>query len=85
MQTAIVDTVYRKFKMTARAMEQQFGRDALPPVVLKDVENSPYTEHTILHAVYPRAGKPGRAAKNKAIASDVLPHGQQGVVVGERL
>ena len=65
----VVDTVYRKFKMTARAMEQQFGRDALPPAVLKDVENSPYTEHTILHAVYPRAGKPGRAAKNKAIAS----------------
>jgi hypothetical protein len=65
----IVDTVYRKFKMTARAMEQQFGRDALPPVVLKDIENSPYTEHTILHAVYPRTDKPGRAAKNKRIAS----------------
>ena len=65
----VVDTVYRKFKMTARAMEQQFGRDALPPVVLKDIENSPYTEHTILHAVYPRGGKAGRAAKNKAIAS----------------
>jgi hypothetical protein len=65
----IVDTVYRKFKMTARAMEQQFGRDALPPAVLKDIENSPYTEHTILHAVYPRTDKPGRAAKNKRIAS----------------
>jgi hypothetical protein len=61
----VVDTVYRKFKMTARAIEQQFGRDALPPAVLKDVENSPYTEHTILHAVYPRAGKPGRAAKTR--------------------
>jgi hypothetical protein len=65
----IVDTVYRKFKMTARAMEQQFGRGALPPAVMKDVENSPYTEHTILHAVYPRTDKPGRAAKNKRIAS----------------
>jgi hypothetical protein len=67
--SGVVDTVYRKFKMTARALEQQFGIEALPLVVKKDVENSPYTEHTILHAVYPRGGKPGRAAKNKAIAS----------------
>ena len=65
----IVDTVYRKFKMTARALEQQFGRDALPPVVVKDVENNPYNEHTILHAVYPRTDKPGRTARNKRIAS----------------
>ena len=65
----LVYTVYRKFKMTARAIEQQFGREALPPAVLKDVENSPYTEHTILHAVYPRTDRPKRTAKGKRIAS----------------
>lgn len=65
----LVDTVYRKFKMTARAIEQQFGKDKLPPAVLKDVENSPYTEHTILHAVYPRSDKPGRVANRKRVAS----------------
>ena len=64
-----VDTVYRKFKLTARAMEQQFGRENLPSGVLKDLEKQPFKEHEIIHAVYPRAGRPGRKAQNKPIAS----------------
>lgn len=64
-----VDTVYRKFKMTARAMAQRFGEDGLPTAVLKDVEKEPYNEHEIVHAIYPRPDAKGRAAKNKPVAS----------------
>lgn len=64
-----VDTVYRKFKMTARAMAQRFGPEALPTAVLKDVEKEPYNEHEIVHAIYPRLEAKGRAAKNKPVAS----------------
>ena len=64
----VVDTVYRKFKMSARAMEQQFG-STLPIGVLKDAQNEPYKEHEIVHVVYPRGETKGRAAKNKPIAS----------------
>ena len=64
-----VDTVYRKFKMTARAMEQQFGRDNLPTAVMKDSDKEPFKEHEIVHAVYPRPNAKGRDAKNKPVAS----------------
>lgn len=64
-----VDTVYRKFKLTARAMEQKFGKDNLPTQVQKDVEKEPFKEHEIIHAVYPRGGKPARSARSKPIAS----------------
>ena len=67
--TGSVDTVYRKFKMTARAMEQQFGRENLPAAVMKDSDKEPFKEHEIIHAVYPRGKAKGRDAKNKAIAS----------------
>lgn len=64
-----VDTVYRKFKMTARAMAQRFGIDALPTAAAKDAEKEPYKEHEIIHAIYPRPEGRGRAAKNKPVAS----------------
>ena len=64
-----VDTVYRKFKMTARAMAQRFGVDALPTAVVKDADNEPYKEHEIIHAIYPRPEAKGRAAKSKPVAS----------------
>lgn len=65
----VVDTVYRKFKMTARAIEQQFGRDNLPAKIMKDSDKEPYKEHEIIHAVYPRPDAKGRGAKNKPFAS----------------
>ena len=64
-----VDTVYRKFKMSARALEQQFGRDNLPTAIMRDSDNEPYKEHEIIHAVYPRSDTKGRSAKNKPFAS----------------
>lgn len=64
-----VDTVYRKFKMTARAMEQQFGAENLPTQVKKDLEKEPFKDHELVHAVFPRQNAKGRGAKNKPIAS----------------
>jgi hypothetical protein len=64
-----VDTVYRKFKLTARAMEQQFGADALPAQCIKDLKEEPYKEHEIIHVVFPRADAKGKLAKAKPFAS----------------
>ena len=64
-----VDTVYRKFKITARAAAQRFGEDTLPTQIKKDVQNDPHKEHEIIHAIYPRGETKGKIAKNKAIAS----------------
>ena len=64
-----VDTVYRKFKITARAAAQRFGEDVLPPQIKKDLQNDPHKEHEIVHAIYPRGETKGKIAKNKAIAS----------------
>jgi hypothetical protein len=64
-----VDTVYRKFKLTSRAMEQQFGIENLPTQVVRDLEKEPYKEHEIVHAVYPRGGKSNRTSRGKPFAS----------------
>jgi len=64
-----VDTVYRKFKMSARAMMQRFGESNVPAQVVKDIKGDPYKEHEIVHAIYPRSETKGRMAKDKPIAS----------------
>jgi hypothetical protein len=64
-----VDTVYRKFKLSARAIAMQFGEDKMPPVVEKDVKNDPYKEHEVIHAVFPRGEAKGPLAKDKPVAS----------------
>lgn len=64
-----VDTVYRKFKLTARAIVMRFGEENSPRAVLADQKNDPYKEHEIIHAVFPRAEAKGKMAKSKPIAS----------------
>jgi hypothetical protein len=64
-----VDTVFRKFKMTARQILQRFGKDNAPERVKKDSENDPYVEHTIIHVVHPRSEAKGKFAKDKPFAS----------------
>jgi hypothetical protein len=64
-----VDTVYRKFKMSSRAMAQRFGEENLPAQCQKDLKNEPYKEHEIIHAVYPRSEAKGKLAKDKPVAS----------------
>ena len=57
---AVVDTLFRKFEMTARQMEQEFGKDALPEQVRKccDGDGKNYDQKfEVLHGVYPRSIK----------------------------
>jgi len=49
-----VDTVYRKFKMPARAAVARFGESAVPQRVAKMLQKNPYEEVTFIHAVYKR-------------------------------
>ena len=44
----LVDTVYRKFKMSARAAAQRFGEDKLPQQMSKDIKNDPHKVCRIL-------------------------------------
>lgn len=50
----IIDTAYRRFPMTARQMEQKWGRDKLPEKIQKAAENEPQKEFDIIHCVRPR-------------------------------
>ncbi len=49
-----IDTIYRKFKISARAAIQKFG-EAVTPDVQTKAKKDPYEEIEILHAVYPRS------------------------------
>lgn len=49
-----VDTVFRKFKLTARQAVQRFGKEILSERLKYAAENSPYQEFDFIHAVYPR-------------------------------
>lgn len=48
-----VDTVFRKYMMTVRQMEQTFGRGALGQKALDQLAKNPDQYRTILHAVMP--------------------------------
>lgn len=69
----IIDTNYRKFELTARQAVQQFGRDRLPEIIVKDA-GSPRGNskpHWFIHKVAPREDyEPGRKdVKGMAYAS----------------
>ena len=49
-----IDTVYRKFNLSARALVQKFGNKVSQDIKVM-AEKDPYQEVDILHAVYPRA------------------------------
>jgi hypothetical protein len=49
-----IDTIYRRFNISARAAIQKFGESVSADVQAKAKKN-PYDEVEILHAVYPRA------------------------------
>ena len=48
-----VDTLYREFKMTARQMEQQFGKEALSSTAQTLLDNNPDAWVDVCHAVEP--------------------------------
>ena len=68
-QNGKVDTVYRKFKISARAAAQRFGEENLPTQIIKDLKDEPHKEHDLIHVVYPRGETKGKIAKNKPVAS----------------
>ena len=49
-----IDTIYRRFKLSARAIVQKFG-DKVSQDILTMEKKDPYQEIEIIHAVYPRA------------------------------
>lgn len=56
-----VDTLYREFRMTARQMAQQFGKDALSTTVRTMLDNNPDAWVDVCHAVEPNDERdPGR-------------------------
>ena len=48
------DTVYRKFKFTARQAEQEWGFEDLPSKIQEAVQKSPNKEFNFLHCVAPK-------------------------------
>lgn len=49
-----VDTIYREFKMTARQMSQQFGKEALSSAAKTMLDSSPDAWVDVCHAIEPR-------------------------------
>jgi hypothetical protein len=66
-----VDTLFREFRMTRRAMISQFGESSVYQNVKLGAEKNPYEKVRILHAVMPR-GSAGKAAGSKRFASYYL-------------
>jgi len=60
-----VDTVFRKFKLTARACIMQFGEKNVSKTTRGIALKDPYEEITILHVVYPRENYDPRKKDNK--------------------
>ena len=50
----MVDTVHRRFPMTARQAAQKWGTDKLPETIKKAVEKSPEQSFDFIHAVGPK-------------------------------
>ena len=49
-----IDTVFRKFKMSARAAVQKFGENVSTEIATKN-RKDPYEEVEIIHVIYPRS------------------------------
>jgi hypothetical protein len=49
-----IDTIYRKFKLSARAIVQKFGESVSQDILTLE-KKDPYQEIEIIHAVYPRS------------------------------
>ncbi len=50
----IVDTIHRRFRLTARQAVQKFGADNLPEKITKALEKNPEEESEFIHCVFPR-------------------------------
>ncbi len=79
-----VDVLHRKYRRTARQLVQKFGKDKLPPEVVRGYETDPFQDYEIIHAVFPREEYDDRKqdAKNKKYASVWYLTGK-GKIIGE--
>ena len=79
-----VDTVYRKFKMPARAAMNRFGEEKFNSKILQRAYNNPYDEITLIHAVYSRDERDVTkvTAENKPFASVYIEPDQK-IVLSE--
>ncbi|MCP4537794.1 MAG: hypothetical protein GY832_11675 [Chloroflexi bacterium] len=84
----VVDTVFRKFEMTARAIVDKFGVDAVSTAIQQNAEKDPSKKHLIAHAVFPskdgwakgssEGTRSGGAKKYRSIyfmAKEITPEG----------
>ena len=74
-----VDTVFRKFKMSVRALARQFGEDVIGDKMRAKLERNPYEEVPVVHIVMPRDERDVRKAdaNNKPFASIYIEPGQK--------
>ena len=77
-----VDTVFREFKMPARAAVAQFGEENITERLLKKSQNDPYEMVELLHVVMPRYDRDTVKidAKNKPVASIYLDPGDKKII-----
>jgi len=77
-----VDTVFREFKMPARAAITQFGEENVTQRLLKKSQSDPYDMVELLHVVMPRYDRDTIKidAKNKPIASIYLDPGDKKII-----
>ena len=74
-----VDTVFRKFKMSVRALARQFGEEVIGDKMRAKLERNPYEEVPVVHIVMPRDERDVRKAdaNNKPFASIYIEPGQK--------
>jgi len=66
-----VDTVYRKYKVTAKSLVERFGYKDLPIRIKEKYDKNPYSDVSVIHAIYPRGDRDVKSliSKNKKWAS----------------
>lgn len=64
----MVDTVYRKFRYSARQCVQKWGLEKLPEPIRESYEKDPYHEFEILHCVKPNEERTQGAVGSKGMA-----------------
>jgi len=83
----VVDTIYRKFKMSGKQLLERFGEEALSEdqKLLNEIKERPYSDHECLHALFPRQDRLWEKldAKNKPYASVYLLPDRNWMVVRE--
>lgn len=69
-----IDTLFRVYYMTARTMEQAFGKNNLPHTIQLALEREPYERYPVIHAVFPRTDRDvtSLSSNNKRFASIYL-------------